>query len=367
MEDRVKLSNEYNRPDKKSSAIPVILLGTTLAFFILLLVLYFNKDAFVKYKKTDTQNSDINNSEEESKKTAEEIWADVTKDPRVEEETVLDEGEQNNSEEKVDEKDTIPEEETEEFQKSHTLITYADGKTEWFSINKYITKNNYDLSCIEYKAPFQQYLEQNKVESFSGIIVDKSFGMIDYHKVKKAGVDFVMIKIGQRGYQTGILQLDDYFATNMKNAKDAGLYIGIYFESYAVDLNEANEEAEFVLKYLEDYSINYPVVFVTKDAPEGEARTDTIGKVARTDIAVTFLDKIKEKGYIPMLQGDKPWLLKKYKADILDDYDVWYTQCSTLPDYPYTYSMWQYSTGSTISGVSGSVGLLMSFVDFSIK
>lgn len=80
-------------------------------------------------------------------------------------------------------------------------------------------------------------------------------------KLKKAGVDFVMLRVGARGYGSGQIVLDDYFVDNIKRATDAGLQIGVYFTSQAITEEEAVEESNIVLENIKDYKITYPVAF----------------------------------------------------------------------------------------------------------
>ena len=253
------------------------------------------------------------------------------------------------------------------IEETHTLVTYHDGKTEWLKISQYVKKNTYLNENFVYENEMCTYYENGEKVSFLGITLDKQQGIIDFNKVKKEDIDFVMIKIGQRGYQTGTLSIDDNFAYNMRGAINAGLKVGVYFESYAITKAEALEEAEFVLQYLADYDITYPVVFMTKDVYNDTTREDDLTKINRTDIARTFLDKIKEEGYIAMLGGRKERLLKKYDVNILDDYDFWLIQENQYPDYPYVFTMWQYGLATEINGIPGNVLVNISFIDFTIK
>ena len=99
---------------------------------------------------------------------------------------------------------------------------------------------------------------------FSRLGVDVSYhqGSIDWEKVKADGYDFAMIRIGYRGYgKEGSLNLDTRFHDNIKNAQNAGFDVGVYFFAQAINEEEALEEAEFVLEYLNGYQLQLPVVY----------------------------------------------------------------------------------------------------------
>ena len=97
------------------------------------------------------------------------------------------------------------------------------------------------------------------------------------------------------------------------------------------------------------------------------ARIDNLSKSEKTDIAKTFLDTVQAAGYKPMIYGNKEWLIKQVDLSKLTAYDVWLSQQSDVPDYPYKFSMWQYSTDASIDGIAGYADLNISFIDYSEK
>ena len=101
--------------------------------------------------------------------------------------------------------------------------------------------------------------------------------------------------------------------------------------------------------------------FVANDA----ARIDNLSKDEKTNIATSFLEGVKNAGYVPMLYGDKEWLIKEVDLARLQSYDVWLAQEQELPDYPYQFTMWQYSTEGVVNGVTGDANLNISFVGYS--
>ena len=249
----------------------------------------------------------------------------------------------------------------------HTLVTDQDGSTEWVEINDKLAANSYDTANFVYQNPQMKYYVNGKQASWFGVDISSKQGIVDFEKLKKAGVDFVMIKVGGRGYSSGNIVLDSSYKDYMNGAKNAGLGIGVYFYSQAVDKDEVCEEAETLLELIKDYPVKYPVVFDMESVEGDVARTDALDVSTRTELARIFLKTIKAEGYTPMLYGDKEWLVTKLDLEKLQDYDVWLSQETDTPDYPYEYTMWQYNKSGTVSGISGTAGLNISLVNYSGK
>lgn len=249
----------------------------------------------------------------------------------------------------------------------HTKITYADGSEEWVLISPYLAKNTYDFTNLVSQSNIMKYYENGKKVSFLGADISKYQDYVDFAALKSAGVDYVMIRVGARGYSTGQITLDENFDDNMVRAKDAGLEVGVYFYSQAVNEAEAVEEANFVLEHLQNYEITYPVAFWMENISNDKARIDELGKNDRTTIARAFLNTVKDAGYIPMVYGTKEWLIKEVDLSKLSDYDIWLSQNGDIPDYPYRFSMWQYSSTGDIDGISGYADLNITFIDYSAK
>lgn len=249
----------------------------------------------------------------------------------------------------------------------HTLVTTPDGKEEWVLISPYLAKNTYDFTKMEDKAGLKRYMENGKKTSYVGVDISKQTGTVNFSGLKAAGVDYVMIRIGGRGYSTGQIALDENFKENIEGAIAEGLDIGVYFYSQAINQDEAVQEVNFVIQNLDPYrgSIKYPVAFDMEFVANDEARIDGLSREDRTAITVSFLEGVKAAGYIPMLYGDKEWLIKEVDLAKLQDYDVWLTQETDIPDYPYQYAMWQYSSGGVLNGINGDANLNICFIGYS--
>lgn len=249
----------------------------------------------------------------------------------------------------------------------HTLVTNRDGTDEWVLMNPYLTKNTFDFTKMEEKAGLKRYMENGKKVSYVGVDISNQTGNVNFNGLKTAGVDYVMIRLGGRGYSTGQITLDESFKEHIEGAIAEGLDIGVYFYSQAISSEEAVQEANFVVQNLEPYRahIKYPVAMDMEFVRNDEARIDGLGREEKTTVAASFLETIKAAGYVPMIYGDKEWLIKEVDLTKLQNFDVWLAQESDLPDYPYQYAMWQYSTKGVLNGIKGDANLNICFIGYS--
>ncbi len=249
----------------------------------------------------------------------------------------------------------------------HTLVVHSDGEEEWLLINQYLPKNEFDYTKLVCQSQFMKYYDGGKLVSFVGADISKYQGNVDFVKLKNAGVDFVMLRVGARGYSTGQIVLDDYFRENLRKATEAGLQIGVYFSSQAITQAEAEEEAIKVVESLAGYSITYPVVFTMERLGTDYARTDSMTKTERTYAVRSFVETIKNYGYTPMIGGEKEWLLCQMDLTKLYDYDLMLSQEGDIPDFPYRFGIWKYNNSGKVDGVETTVPLLISFIDYTEK
>ena len=249
----------------------------------------------------------------------------------------------------------------------HTLIEYSDGTTEWVVISPYLAKNTYDFTKLMSTDDQMKYVEDGKSISFIGVDISKYQGEVDFYQLKDAGIDYVMLRVGARGYSSGQIMIDEYFATNIQKATEAGLDIGVYFYSQALTEAEAVEEANVVIQNLAGYTLQYPVAFDMEYVENDTARVESLSRADKTKITKAFLDTIQAAGYRAMIYGDKEWLIKRIDLSQLTDYDVWLSQQKDIPDYPYKFVMWQYTTSAEIRGIDGYANLNVCFIDYSAK
>lgn len=249
----------------------------------------------------------------------------------------------------------------------HTLITNRDGSEEWVLISPYLTKNTLDFTKMEDKAGLKRYMENGRKTSYVGVDISKHTGKVYFPSLKAAGVDYVMIRLGSRGYSTGQITLDENFKENIEGAIEAQLDVGIYFYSQAISQDEAVQEANFVVQNLEPYrgKVKYPIAFNMGFVSNDKSRIEGLSREDKTAVSVSFLDAVRAAGYVPMVYRDKEWLIKEVDLTKLQDYDVWLSQEEEIPDYPYRYAMWQYNTDGVLNGIDGGADLNICFVNYS--
>ncbi|MBQ7955133.1 MAG: Ig-like domain-containing protein [Lachnospiraceae bacterium] len=195
-----------------------------------------------------------------------------------------------------------------------------------------------------------------------GIDVSKWNGTIDWNAVKNSGVSYVIIRCGYRGSSSGALVEDPKFKNNIKGATAAGLKVGVYFFTQAVDEIEAIEEASMVLELIEDYKISYPV-FLDVEASGG--RGDKIDAETRTAVIKAFCETIEDSKYTAGVYANKTWLEKKMDASELTKYKIWLAQYAAQPTYSETkIDLWQYKETGKVSGISGNVDLNLSYLGY---
>ncbi len=194
-----------------------------------------------------------------------------------------------------------------------------------------------------------------------GIDVSKWNGKIDWEAVKNSGVSYVIIRCGYRGSSQGMLIEDPKFTENIKGASNAGLKVGVYFFTQAVDEVEAVYEASYVLDKIKNYKISYPV-FLDVEASGG--RGDKIDKETRTTVCKAFCQTIQNAGYTPGIYANKTWLTEKIDADALSAYKIWLAQYAAAPTYTGRYDLWQYKSTGRVSGIDGNVDLNLSYLGY---
>ena len=221
-------------------------------------------------------------------------------------------------------------------------------------------KTLFDASKLKKDGEKYEYYSANgELISTWGIDVSKYQGEINWNKVKAAGVEFVIIRLGYRGYGwAGKIVYDENFKKNIEGAQAVGIEVGVYFFSQALNDAEALEEAQFVIDAIKDYNITYPVVFDTEAISDSlNPRTKNITKERVTLNCKVFCDAIEKAGYDSMIYYNMPWCAKKLDLSMLNDYDIWYADYLPMPQSPYIFNMWQYTGTGRVDGINGDVDI----------
>lgn len=193
-----------------------------------------------------------------------------------------------------------------------------------------------------------------------GIDVSKWQKEIDWDKVKNEGVDFAIIRCGYRGSVTGSLVEDPYFEQNIKGAQAAGIKVGVYFFTQAVNEVEAVEEASMVISLVRDYELQYPV-FIDTEGAGGNGRADSLNVEERTAVCEAFCTTVKNAGLEAGVYASRNWYNNKLTANTLESYAIWLAEYRSVPLYQGYYQMWQYTSKGKINGINGNVDLNVSY------
>jgi GH25 family lysozyme M1 (1,4-beta-N-acetylmuramidase) len=198
---------------------------------------------------------------------------------------------------------------------------------------------------------------------YNGIDISYFQGTVDFDKVKNDGIDYVILRLGYRGYSNGSLMLDSKFTTYVTAAAKAGLPIGVYFWTEAVDTQEAQEEAEYVVQQLEPYK-SYITMPVTIDWElNSNSRHSGLSKEVNTAICTTFCDTVAAYGYTPMIYANISDLNNNLEGQTLSQqYEIWVARYNNIVSnstthYYGNYSMWQYASDGSVDGISGKVDM----------
>ena len=244
---------------------------------------------------------------------------------------------------------------------SYNLIYKATDKngnitSKPFQLNVYEplpTTNSEENSQETIKINFSDVVNTYKTKKNKiGIDVSKWQGDIDFKKVKNAGVEFVMIRLGGTRGKNGKYFVDEKFKQNIKAAQKAHIPVGLYFYSYADSSKKAREDAEWVLKQIKKYDISLPIAF---DWEEWQHFNDyNLSFYGLTSMAEEFLKVIEKAGYQGMLYSSKNYLENIW---LETDYDIWLAHYTQKTDYKKDYKMWQLCDNGVVDGINGLIDI----------
>ena len=196
-----------------------------------------------------------------------------------------------------------------------------------------------------------------------GIDVSRWNEEINWEKVKEAGIQYAILRVGYRGSVTGALVEDWYFKQNIEGAAKAGMPVGLYFFTQAVNEVEAVEEASMVLALCKEYDIKYPI-FIDTEGAGGDGRADKLTPDQRTAVCQAFCQTIRNAGYEAGIYASKNWFNNNLKTEILpDNIYFWLAEYGNSVTYEGKYHLWQYTSSGRVNGIEGRVDLNLSYVE----
>ncbi len=216
----------------------------------------------------------------------------------------------------------------------------------------------YSMTDFQYDGRYRMCL---KAETIPGIDVSSHQQTIDWQAVADSGIEFAIIRVGYRGYESGQLNPDTRMQENYEGAKAAGLKIGAYIFSQAITVEEAIEEAEYILEAIKDWEIDMPVVFDWEHKKQG--RTLNLDSRIVTDCAIAFCDIVREAGYEPMVYFNPHHARRFFRLYELEDYPFWLAYYTDRMQYDYLVEMWQYTNTGSVPGIETDVDINIYFVE----
>ena len=226
------------------------------------------------------------------------------------------------------------------------------GKTYYY--DQYTNQPVTGIQSIDNKL---YYFDANGVQQDAtfGIDVSKYQSNIDWEQVKTAGVKFVIIRIGYRGYGSGALVEDSTYRRNIQGAINAGLKVGVYFYSQAINEQEAVEEASMVLSLVSGYSLPLGVYYDTESV--GGGRANALSAAERTACAVAFCETIRSAGYSAGVYSYASWFYNALNFANISKYNIWIAQYRDTLSFSYKHNIWQYTGSGSVKGIAKPVDM----------
>lgn len=220
-----------------------------------------------------------------------------------------------------------------------------------FSIFPDVPRNTYDSNLFRYRDGYLSYPGAKL-----GVDVSSHQDVIDWEKVRHAGVEFAIIRAAYRGYTGGGLNMDPMFHENLQGAMDAGLLVGVYVFSQAITAEEARQEAQLVVEALDGAALDLPVFF-DWEYVEGDSRTADITGPEITEFALAFCSEVEKAGYRSGVYFNVFLGYMALDLNSLRDRAFWLAQYQAAPDFIFSFQFLQYTDGGSVPGISGNVDL----------
>jgi len=189
---------------------------------------------------------------------------------------------------------------------------------------------------------------------YNGIDVSEHQANIDFQRVKKSGINFVIMRAG-----IGHGRKDKYFEENYKKAKAAGLNVGAYWYSKALSVADSTSEAKYVLNALKGKKFEYPIYYDIE-----EKSLFNKGKKLTSDIAKNFCKILQSNGYLCGIYASLSYFNNYFTDEVKKKFTIWVAQYNTHCDYKGDYKIWQKSSHGSVSGIKGRVDLDECYYDF---
>ncbi len=239
----------------------------------------------------------------------------------------------------------------------YTGWQHINGLTYYYDKNGNYVTGSQIIQGVSYVFSSEGILDTGSTNT--GIDVSMWNGSISWSEVASSGISFAIVRCGYRGSSTGTLVKDSMVGTNVTGARNAGLKVGMYFFSQAVNEAEAVEEASMAVQMAKSYGISMPIFL---DVESSGGRGDAISVSQRTANIAAFCRTVQNAGFSVGVYANTNWFTEKINVSALTSYHIWLAQYAEAPTYSSSrYDIWQYSSTGRVNGISGDVDLDISY------
>ena len=241
-------------------------------------------------------------------------------------------------------------------------LKYIDAWNEWhvMDVDPTVTENIYDPGKWTENDGLTT-LEDDRYEVLQGVDVSEHQGYIDWNKVAEAGFRFAFIRIGYRGYgEAGNLYEDATAVDNLRAAKAAGLQVGTYIFSQALNKKEAREEGALAVRVITEAGVetDLPVMYDPELIKDDWGRANEITREQVSLNTAAFKDQVENTSDLKVdIYSNLPWEHNYFDAATMNQYQIWYADYEKLPQTPYHFVWWQYTNEGHVPGIEGRVDL----------
>ena len=247
---------------------------------------------------------------------------------------------------------------TEDEQAADGTVIGDSEANSWRYQNGQLRSDLQDDNATDLGIESRSMHEMPEGATLQGIDVSGHQKDIDWQKVKDAGIDFAILKIGNiNAREPDGWYTDSYFQRNVTECERLGIPYGVYAYSYAKNADDAVKGADHIIALLKGHNPTLPVYLDLED--------NSIKDTDHATIATAFCNTISAAGYTPGIYASASWF-----KNILTDpcftnsgWNIWTAQywygqrydasLGLGPEYPAKFDCWQYSCLSTVPGIDG--------------
>lgn len=213
--------------------------------------------------------------------------------------------------------------------------------------------NPYSADSFAYQGDYLTCVDGN---STLGIDISEWQTDVDWTQVRDAGVEFVMIRIGRRGEEKGLLFADERAQAHYEGAKAAGLKVGGYFFSQAISIEEAKQEADYALELTKDWELDMPIAFDWEHLSDSN-RTAQVDGETLTACAAAFCSQLRQAGQDTLIYFNWDFANSRLDLEKLSNCGFWFAMYGEELDFDHRVDMWQYTQWGQVPGIEGDVDL----------